>query len=114
MRMNTESAQEGQSHEHGESVEGLSLHFMQPEEAKADSDTELVTHVQLDGKALEARVRYEVISADKETIWVDTEESKPGEYTANYQFPKAGSYQVIIHIENEDIHEHEEHTVEVN
>lgn len=108
-----ESAQEGQHHEHGEGVEGLALHFMQPEEAIVETDTELMTHAQLDGQAIEAQVRYEIISADKETTWVDTEESKPGEYTANYQFPKVGSYQVIIHIENEDIHEHEEHTVEV-
>ncbi|WP_303969498.1 FixH family protein [Sporosarcina ureae] len=109
-----ESAKEGQHHEHGEGVEGLALHFMQPKGAKAATDTELMTHAQLDGEAIKAQVRYEIISADKETTWVDTEESKPGEYTANYQFPKAGSYQVIIHIENEDIHEHEEHIVEVN
>ncbi|ARJ38104.1 hypothetical protein CSV71_07625 [Sporosarcina sp. P21c] len=108
-----ESAQEDPSHEHGAEVEGLSLHFMQPESAKAATDTELMTHAQLDGEAIKAQVRYEIISAEKETTWVDTDESKPGEYTANYQFPKAGNYQVIIHIENEEIHEHEEHTVEV-
>ncbi|PIC97451.1 hypothetical protein CSV69_00590 [Sporosarcina sp. P26b] len=108
-----ENAKEDEHHEHGEGVEGLALHFVQPEGAKAATDTELMTHAQLDGEAIKAQVRYEIISADKETTWVDTEESKPGEYTANYQFPKVGSYQVIIHIENEDIHEHEEHTVEV-
>ncbi|PID15367.1 hypothetical protein CSV63_06155 [Sporosarcina sp. P34] len=108
-----ESEQEDQHHEHGNGVEGLSIHFMQPKSAKAATDTELMTHVQIDGEALKAQVRYEIISADKETTWVDTDEAKPGEYTANYQFPKAASYQVIIHIENEEIHEHEEHTVEV-
>lgn len=110
-----ESAQDGQHNEHGHgATEGLSLHFMQPEAATATTATELMTHAQLDGEALEdTQVRYEVIDAKKETKWVDTEETKPGEYTANYQFPAAGSYQVIIHVENEDIHDHEEHTVDV-
>ena len=109
-----ESAQDGQHTEHGHAAEGLSMHFMQPEEADTTGETELMTHVQLDGEALEdTQVRYEVIDADKQTKWVDADESKPGEYTGNYQFPASGSYQVIIHVENEHIHDHEEHTVEV-
>ncbi|ARD47295.1 hypothetical protein SporoP37_03530 [Sporosarcina sp. P37] len=109
-----ESAQEGQHNEHSHGAEGLSLHFVQPKDATATAETELMTHAQLEGTALEnTQVRYEVIDADKKTKWVDTDETKPGEYTGKYQFPKAGSYQVIIHVENEDIHEHEEYTVEV-
>lgn len=105
------SAQHG---EHGDVVKGLSLHFMQPKEAAAATDTELTTHAQIDGAAIEgAQVRYEVVGANKETTWVDTEESIPGEYTANHQFSEAGSYQVIVHIKNEHIHEHEEHMIEV-
>lgn len=108
------SAQDGEHDGHEGVVKGLSLHFVQPKEATASTDTELMTHAQIDSEAIEdAQVRYEVVAADKETTWVDTEETTPGEYTANYQFPKAGSYQVIIHIENEDIHDHEEYTVEV-
>lgn len=108
------SAQDGKHEGHEGVVKGLSLHFMQPKEATAAVDTELMTHAQIDGEAIEdAQVRYEIVAADQDTQWVDTEQSMPGEYAANYQFPEAGSYQVIIHIENEHIHDHEEHTVEV-
>ena len=105
------SAQDGK---HESAVKGLSLHFMQPKATAVSTDTELTTHAQIDGKAIEdAQVRYEIVAENKETTWIDTEESVPGEYTANHQFTEAGSYQVLVHIENEDIHEHEEHTVEV-
>lgn len=105
---------EAADHHDHESTEGLAIHFMQPEEAKTESATELMTHVQLEGKALEnTNVRYEIADPANEIQWADTEETKPGEYTANYKFPKAGTYKVTIHIENDDLHEHEEHTVEV-
>ena len=105
------SAQDGK---HESAIKGLSLHFMQPKATAVSTDTELTTHAQMDDKAIEgARVRYEIVGANKETAWVDTEESIPGEYTAKHKFPEAGSYQVIVHIENEHIHEHEEHTVDV-
>ncbi|GKV64688.1 MULTISPECIES: FixH family protein [unclassified Sporosarcina] len=100
-------------HEHGQ-TEGLSIHFMQPEDTKAEVDTELMTHVALEGAPLEdTHVRYEIADPDNEIKWVETEESKPGEYTANYQFPKAGKYNVIIHIKDDALHEHEEHVIEV-
>ncbi|MDV6377977.1 FixH family protein [Sporosarcina sp. GW1-11] len=100
-------------HDHG-STEGLSIHFVQPEEAKADTGTELMTHVQLEGKALEnTKVRYEITDPVNGIQWVETEETKPGEYTGNHSFAEVGTYKVTIHIENDTIHEHEEHTVEV-
>lgn len=108
-----ELGEHGDHHDHG-TTEGLAIHFMQPEESKTGSETELMTHVQLEGKALEnTNVRYEIADPADEIQWADTEETKPGEYIANYKFPKAGTYKVTIHIENEDLHEHEEHTVEV-
>ncbi|WP_342536005.1 FixH family protein [Sporosarcina sp. FSL K6-3508] len=109
-----ESEAEATDHHDHEATEGLAIHFVQPEEAKTGSETELMTHVQLEGKALEnTNIRYEIADPANEIQWADTEETKPGEYIANYNFPKAGTYKVTIHIENDELHEHEEHTVEV-
>ncbi|PIC65131.1 hypothetical protein CSV79_02375 [Sporosarcina sp. P13] len=100
-------------HDHS-TTEGLSIHFVQPEAAKVDAETELMTHVQLEGKALEnTKVRYEIADLANEIQWVDTKETKPGEYTADHSFTEVGTYKVTIHIENDTIHEHEEHKVEV-
>ncbi|AXH99563.1 hypothetical protein DV702_07250 [Sporosarcina sp. PTS2304] len=99
---------------HHESTEGLSVHFMQPKEVQVSEKTELMTHVQLEGKALEqTKIRYEIANSAHDVQWVETEETKPGEYTANHSFESAGTYTVTIHIENDTIHEHEDHTIEV-
>ena len=61
------------------------------------------------------RVRYEIwsdLSEDHE--WVNVEETKPGEYTANHIFGEAGTYHVQIHVEDKgELHEHEEHEIVV-
>lgn len=103
-------------HEHGH-TEGFSLHFMKPENAVIEEETELVSHVQIDGQPLEnANVRYEVWSdvTGEKHIWIDTEETVAGEYAASYTFSEIGTYSVKIHVENDDgLHEHEEFTFEV-
>ncbi|WP_301108721.1 FixH family protein [Sporosarcina sp.] len=103
----------GEHHEHGQTA-GLAIHFMQPEDTKVKTDTELMTHVALEGAPLEnTHVRYEIADPDNEIKWVETDESKPGEYIASYQFPKAGKYNVTIHIKSDTLHEHEKHVIEV-
>lgn len=107
---------EEQSHEH-ENADGFALHFVQPEDATVGEDTELMTHLQMDGQPLEsANVRYEVSSdvlGDKH-LWIDTAETKQGEYTAVHPFEQAGTYIVKVHVKNNDgLHEHEEFSVEV-
>lgn len=102
-------------HEHGH-TDGFALHFMKPENATTSEETELVTHLQIDGQPLEnANVRYEISSevyGDKHE-WLDAKESVAGEYMAANTFEK-GSYTVKIHVKNDDgLHEHEEYTFEV-
>ncbi|MDS9473054.1 hypothetical protein [Sporosarcina pasteurii] len=61
-------------------------------------------------------VRYEIWYEDNsdEHDWVDAKEEKAGEYTALYTFEEAEQYTIIIHVEDEeDLHEHEEHIVDV-
>ncbi|MDW0117089.1 FixH family protein [Sporosarcina thermotolerans] len=106
-----------QGHEHGH-TEGFSLHFVKPENAEAGAETELMTHLQIDGQPLEkANVRYQVWgdSLGEKHLWIDTIELKAGEYTAAHSFDKTGTYTVKIHVKDDNgLHEHEEFTFEVH
>jgi len=113
-----EEAVEGEAeHEHGH-ADGFSMHFMEPENMKSGESTEFVVHLQVDGQPFgKAQVRYEIWSEanpDKHD-WVDVEESVAGEYTASYTFAQAGPHKIQIHVEDDkELHEHEEHEIEVN
>lgn len=101
-------------HEH---VEGFNMHFMEPEDATANEETTLMVHLQMHDEALEdVEVRFEVWKEDSDDHeWVDAEETTAGEYTATHTFEEAATYHIQIHVEDdEDLHEYEEHTFEIN
>lgn len=109
--------QAGHSHDHGEHAEGFAMHFMAPENVKANVPTSLTVHLQMKEAPLEkAQVRYEIwnkANPDKHD-WVDVKETKPGEYSGAYTFAAAGEFTVKVHVENkEGLHEHEDHQVKV-
>ena len=113
---------DGQEYEestgHDYHTEGFAMHFMKPVELEADTEAELTVHIELDEAPLgNLNVRYEVwheSNPDKHD-WIDAEEIATGEYEALYQFLEADAYTVVIHVEDdEELHEHEEHTIEVN
>lgn len=113
-----ESAHDEEEHDHGHGhSDGFALHFVKPENAMIGKETELMTHVQIDGQPLEkADVRYEVSSdvLGDQHLWINANETEKGEYVAIHSFEKAGTYIVKIHVENEDgLHEHEEFTMDV-
>ena len=104
-------------HEQGH-ADGFSMHFMEPENMKSGVSTEFVVHLQVDGKPFEkAQVRYEIwdeANPDKHD-WVDVEEKDAGVYTASYTFAQAGPHKIQIHVKDDkELHEHEEHAIEVN
>lgn len=115
------AAEEEDGHHHGDhghhhQTEGFSMHFMEPKNVKAGKKAELMAHLELKNKPMEAaRVRFEIWTdgSDKHEF-VDAKESKPGEYTGHYDFKKPGIYKIQVHIENDEgLHEHEEHEIEV-
>ncbi len=107
---------EDQDH-HGYHTEGFSMEFVNPEKVEAGQETELISHLELENTPLEnARVRYEIWSEQNEDNkdWVTAEESAPGEYTAKHTFAEAGLFKMVIHVQDEEeLHEHEEHEIEV-
>ncbi|WP_432357910.1 FixH family protein [Sporosarcina sp. UB5] len=102
--------------DHGH-ADGFVAHFVIPENAKTGEEVELITHVQIDEQPLvEADVRYQFLSEvlGNKPLWINAEETNQGEYVSAYSFEKAGTYTVIIHVQNADgLHEHEEYTFEV-
>ena len=112
-----EAVHEEGHEEHGAHAEGFQLHFLEPEAITVKEETDLVVHLQLDEDAFEnANVRYEIApeGSPENTAWVDVEETAAGEYSAAHTFDEAGSYSIVIHVEDDaDLHEHEEYVVEV-
>jgi len=108
-----EDAEEG--HSTDQHSNEFSMNFLNPETVQVKKETELMVDLELEGKALESvKVRYEIWDTNDEAKhdWVDTEETKPGTYTAQYAFEKAGTYHVEIHVQDEhDLHEHEAHEI---
>ncbi|WP_164669898.1 FixH family protein [Virgibacillus doumboii] len=117
---NTSQEKSGEAsgnHGHSDSAEGFGMHFMKPEDVKANQETDLIVHLQMDNEPMEnANVSYEVIydSNSEKHEWVETEEAEPGEYTGTYSFEEAGNYTITIHVKNDEgLHEHKEFNVEV-
>ncbi|MFJ7934687.1 FixH family protein [Sporosarcina sp. NPDC096371] len=105
------NGEEHGEHEHAEPVAGFAMRFAVPENVKAESDVELVVDLQMDGAPLEkARVRYEIwneANPDKHD-WSEAAEPKAGEYDASYVFAESGTFNIQIHVEDDNgLHEHE-------
>lgn len=108
---------QSENHEHDEHNEGFGIHFMEPEDIRANQETDFMVHLQLDNEPLgNANVRYEIFNDGSEKHdWVETEETEPGEYSGSFTFSEEGIYTVITHVENDEgLHEHKEQKVEVN
>ncbi|WP_017185205.1 FixH family protein [Alkalibacillus haloalkaliphilus] len=70
---------------------------------------QLTTEVLFEGQELEnADVTFEVWHIDHEDqrAWISANESAPGVYQADFDEDTTGEHHVIIHIENDDLHEH--------
>lgn len=97
-------------------TEEFDLHFMNAQEMVVGEENDLLVHVSLHDEPLtNARVRYEIWrDGDDKHEWLDAEEIAPGEYVTTHTFKEPGSYQLQIHVEDEqDLHEHVEFSLEV-
>ncbi len=111
-----EHHEHAEGHDHGHN-EGLSMHFMKPNDIKANQEIDLAVHLQLDNEPLtNAKVRYEIYKEGSEKHdWVDTKEATSGKYTSSYSFKQDGTHTIVVHVENDNgLHEHDEHKVEVS
>lgn len=109
----TEEEDAGEDHFH---TDGFDMEFTEPESITEGDATEFITHISMEEDALEnLKVRYEIWPSDDEEAieWADAGEKSAGEYHGSYKFPKAGTYEIQVHVQDdEDLHEHK--TYEVN
>ncbi|GGE69768.1 FixH family protein [Priestia taiwanensis] len=104
-----------EGHGHGGHGGDTALHFMQPKDVKVNADTTLTMHVQHKKEALAgAKAKFEIWKDGKEKHeFVEAKETKAGEYQAVTKFAEAGTYNVKLHVEKGEIHEHIEEKIEV-
>jgi YtkA-like len=110
---NVEHKAEGHGNGHGKSE--TALYFMAPKDVKVNADATLTMHVKHKNEALAgAKAKFEIWKEGNEKHeFVEAKETKAGEYQAVTKFAEAGTYNVILHVEKGEIHEHTQEKVEV-
>lgn len=99
-------------HGHG----SVAIDFEPGDNLKANEEVRLSAQIENDGSPLaKAEVRYEIYKskAEGKHEFIIASEAGTGNYTAAYKFNEAGSYIVVVHVQNDELHEHAEYTVEV-
>ncbi|WP_026688970.1 FixH family protein [Alteribacter aurantiacus] len=106
--------EQGHDHEdHGHESEPGHHHHSELVEVESnfddlERDAQIELTITEEGEGLEdARVQLEIWQhGDEVRTWVDADDEGNGNYTANHEFDEAGDYHVVIHIENDELHEH--------
>lgn len=108
---------EASGHKGGDDSGKFMVHMMTEQTFKAGEAARLTTHINhMEEPFSEALVRYEISSDQMDKhLYIDAEEKERGEYTATYTFPSPGTYTINVHYEKpaEEIHGHQEKTIEV-
>lgn len=103
--------------DHGFHTEGFDMTLIELEKVTVDSNIDITVQLHLEDDVFEnANVQYEIWNDDGsgKHDWVDAKEIKPGQYSADYIFPEVGTYNVQVHVEDdEDLHEHTTYQIEV-
>ncbi len=116
VRAEKEQAKKNHADHHEHDAAGLAMHFMADDQIKAKEKTTLTVHLQKDDSPFHgARVRFEVWKGDEKTHqFIETNESKAGEYKAETTFPSQGEFTVKVHVEKGELHTHEENTITIH
>ncbi|WP_054635005.1 FixH family protein [Thalassobacillus sp. C254] len=100
-------------HEHDSDI--LSVDFAAKEGEEDGESLSLIADIEKENETLtEAEVQFEIWQhGDEAHSWVKADEIDPGSYHADHLFEEEGEYHIVIHIENEELHEHISESVEV-
>ncbi|WP_057912564.1 FixH family protein [Peribacillus muralis] len=93
----------------------VSIEF-QSNPVKAGSSSMFAATVELDGKPLtNADVNFEVWKdGSEESHFTKAEDDGNGRYENKVSFVEAGTYKVQVHVEKDEVHEHQLQTIQVN
>ncbi|PRO67167.1 FixH family protein [Alkalicoccus urumqiensis] len=104
---------EGHHGEHAEVMDGFHVDW-ETDEAAVEEEVTLSFRISLDGENWSGDTRLEMGPADaEERVWIGAVEISDGQYEVQHAFSEAGTYDVVVHAEDEDIHEHVHVEVEV-
>ncbi|UTR14055.1 FixH family protein [Salipaludibacillus sp. LMS25] len=107
---------EGDSHEHGHLNENMTLDWQTGEEAQVGGVVTLTAYVEWEEAAWsDGDVQYEIWKhGDEHHEWISAEEVETGLYEADYVFEDEGDYHVMVHLENDSVHEHVQFLIQVD
>lgn len=90
--------------------------FKVPSTIKVSQPAQLTVKITQAGKSVsEAKVRYEIWPGNEaQHQFIETREVSPGTYSTEYAFPAHGQFQVKIHIEKGNLHDHINKSIEVS
>ncbi|WP_203362891.1 FixH family protein [Bacillus sp. REN10] len=110
-----ETAKNTEEHQHGHHHGNVAIDFHPGDQWKANEEITLTTHIKNEGEPLhEARVRFEIWQkGSAKHTFVDATEGENGQYNAQTTFEAAGDYNVKVHVEKGELHEHIEVVVPV-
>ncbi|WP_053360732.1 FixH family protein [Bacillus sp. FJAT-27251] len=100
------------SHHHAHSEVVIEL---EPGEAEANQEATLTAKVENEGEPLtEGVIRFEIWKENEEKhVYIEAAETAQGEYQASYTFTAPGTYNVQVHVNKGEIHEHIQQTIKV-
>ncbi len=110
-----ETAHDQSQHDHSHAEGKLSIDIKLPDEIIVNESLPLEVTVIHEGATLtDAKVRFEIwAEAATRHEFIDTEEKQLGVYTSSFEFKKSGKHQLVVHIQNDTLHEHIERIVDV-
>ncbi|MFA9559269.1 FixH family protein [Evansella sp. AB-rgal1] len=103
----------GGDHGHHELHEHMNVEWKSAEEVSVDGEVDLIVAIEWHGSPWSnGEVRFEIYQhGDEVHQWLDAEEVENGVYSLTHRFEDAGDYHVVIHIEDDELHEHVERKI---
>ncbi|MDL4839269.1 FixH family protein [Aquibacillus rhizosphaerae] len=109
---------ETSDHDHGEASHhdhGLTMELENKDGFSSGTNQTISVQVANNEEALtDANVSLEIKhTTDSDDAWVDLTEKEAGQYSGSVTFSLKGDYTIVIHVEKEDLHDHQEKTITV-
>ncbi|NJP36853.1 FixH family protein [Alkalicoccus luteus] len=106
---------EDHSHDHGPMHESMALDWNTPAQVSGLDEVTISFDVSWEDDAWEnGEVRLEIWQhGDDMRTWLDAEETEAGTYEKAFEPESYGSYHIMVHLEDEEVHEHIQYELDV-
>ena len=105
----------GHSHDHHHHDNLLKMDWLTDEVIQKGEPTKVTVSIESDGeKWTSGMVQFEIWQhGDERREWVQAEEEEHGIYSATHVFEDTEEYHIIVHMEDEELHEHTEKIITI-